>query len=283
MNERASACVTKQAREFPFSLKDFQFVQALILKETGISLTEHKKTMVYGRLVRRLRQIEINNFTDYFSLILQDTDERIAFINAMTTNKTQFFREKHHFDYLNKVLIPAWLKKKKSRIRIWSAGCSTGEEPYSIASLFAYHGLFDLVSDCKILATDIDTQTLDIGKLGIYPLEGSHYIPEDILRCGFIRGKGKNDALLKVKPVLQQGVQFNRLNLISTWPHRGSFDLIFCRNVMIYFEKEMQQRLIFRFWQKLEKGGIFIIGHSENMGLMGDKFENIGQTMYRKI
>lgn len=273
----------KDFREFEFTDEDFDHIRNFMLTQTGISLCERKESMVYGRLARRLRRMGMSNFKEYFSLVDRETDERESFINALTTNKTQFFREKHHFDYLRNLLIPKWKEEEKSRIRIWSAGCSTGEEAYSIASILATEPLFSSVYDCKILATDLDTQVLDVAKQGIYSIDGSHAIPEDFLRKGFIRGKGEKNAFLKVKPILQNAVSFKSLNLMEPWPHKCLFDAIFCRNVMIYFEREIQQKLIYRFWEKLAVGGVLFIGHSESMGEMGGRFENLGQTMFRKI
>lgn len=273
----------KDFREFEFTIEDFNYIQTLMLTETGIFLCERKESMVYGRLARQLRRIGMSNFKEYFSLVNNRKDEKELFINALTTNKTQFFREKHHFDYLCDVLSPQWKADKKSRIRIWSAGCSTGEEAYTIASILASNELLTSNYNCKILATDLDTQVLNVAKKGIYPINGRDEIPELLLRDGFIRGKGSQNTLLKVKPILQNSISFKALNLMAYWPHKGSFDAIFCRNVMIYFEKEIQQNLIRRFWEKLDNGGILFIGHSESIGEMGQYFENLGQTMFRKI
>ncbi|MBE1276155.1 CheR family methyltransferase [Enterovibrio baiacu] len=272
----------EEQREFEFTEEDFTHIQEFMLRETGISLSERKTSMVYGRLARRLRRTGIEKFCEYFDLVSRDLDERVAFINALTTNKTQFFREKHHFDFLSNVLVPEWQKKNKHRIRIWSAGCSTGEEPYTIASSLAANGLLTGPYDCRILATDLDTQVLDVGRNGTYGIEASSVIPDKELKHGFIRGKGAKQELLKAKPLLQKHIVFKQLNLMATWPHKGPLDAIFCRNVMIYFEKEVQQELIYRFWEKLDSGGVLFIGHSESIGEMGSRFDNLGQTMFRK-
>lgn len=272
----------EEQREFEFTAKDFSFIQEFMLRETGISLSDRKTSMVYGRLARRLRRTGINNFQEYFARVENDLDERIAFINALTTNKTQFFREKHHFDYMTNTMVPEWKQSNKKRIRIWSAGCSTGEEPYTIASTLAACGVLGGSFDCKILATDLDTQVLDVARNGTYGIEATKVIPDTILRHGFIRGKGQKQELLKVKPLLRQAITFKQLNLTANWPHKGPLDAIFCRNVMIYFEKDMQQHLIYRFWEKLGSGGILFIGHSESIGEMGSRFINLGQTMFRK-
>lgn len=272
----------EEQREFEFTDKDFRFIQEFMLRETGISLSERKNAMVYGRLARRLRRTGLRNFKDYFARVEKELDERVAFINALTTNKTQFFREKHHFDYMANTLIPAWQQQHRHRIRIWSAGCSTGEEPYTIASTLAAGGMLSASYDCKILATDLDTQVLDVARNGTYGIEAAKAIPTQELKHGFIRGKGKKQELLKAKSLLQQAITFKQLNLMGHWPHKGPLDAIFCRNVMIYFEKDIQQQLIHRFWEKLGSGGILFIGHSESIGQMGSRFENLGQTMFRK-
>ncbi len=282
MDAIQALCQIEEQREFEFTADDFVHIQEFMLRETGISLSERKTSMVYGRLARRLRRTGIDNFCEYFDLVRSDLDERVAFINALTTNKTQFFREKHHFDFLSNVLVPEWQQKNKHRIRIWSAGCSTGEEPYTIASSLAAHGLLTSPYDSRILATDLDTQVLDVGRNGTYGIEACKVIPDNELKSGFIRGKGAKKELLKAKPLLQKHIAFKQLNLMATWPHKGPLDAIFCRNVMIYFEREVQQELISRFWEKLGTGGILFIGHSESIGEMGSRFDNLGQTMFRK-
>ncbi|MCC4801099.1 chemotaxis protein CheR [Enterovibrio norvegicus] len=282
MDAIQALCQIEEQREFEFTADDFTHIQEFMLRETGISLSERKTAMVYGRLARRLRRTGIDNFCEYFDLVRSDLDERVAFINALTTNKTQFFREKHHFDFLSNVLVPEWQQQNKHRIRIWSAGCSTGEEPYTIASSLAAHGLLTSPYDSRILATDLDTQVLDVGRNGTYGIEACKVIPDKELKHGFIRGKGSKQELLKAKPLLQKHIAFKQLNLMATWPHKGPLDAIFCRNVMIYFEREVQQELIYRFWEKLGSGGILFIGHSESIGEMGSRFDNLGQTMFRK-
>ncbi|WP_150149450.1 CheR family methyltransferase [Candidatus Enterovibrio escicola] len=271
-----------EAREFDFTSEDFSFIQDVMLRETGISISDCKTSMVYARLVRRLRKTGISSFRSYLSFVNCNLDERISFINALTTNKTQFFREKHHFEYLSNKIIPEWQQKKKRRIRIWSVGCSTGEEPYSIASTLAYHGLLSRAYDCKILATDLNTHVLDVAKHGYYSVDAINLIPRSYLNQWFIFCRGDEQEILKVNFLLQKHITFKLLNIIETWPHKGYFDVIFCRNVMIYFEKNIQQLLISRFWQRLGKDGILFIGHAESIGDMGSRFENLGQTMFRK-
>ncbi|WBA09073.1 CheR family methyltransferase [Salinivibrio kushneri] len=270
------------AGAYDFSQRHFHYVQTFMENETGIFLADKKKSMVYGRLARCLRRTGMATFDDYFALVEQSKDERVAFINALTTNKTQFFRERHHFEFLAHQLIPQWQAAKQKRIRIWSAGCSTGEEPYTIASVLAGHGMLEGQLDVQILATDLDTQVLNIASNGTYSLEVAHTIPKAYLQNGFLKGKGIKQELFKAKRQLRDVISFKQLNLKGEWPHKQAMDAIFCRNVMIYFERDTQQRLIERFWQQLVPGGVLFIGHSEGIGKMAEKFDNLGHTMYRK-
>ncbi|SIO04562.1 protein-glutamate O-methyltransferase CheR [Salinivibrio sp. ES.052] len=268
---------------YDFSSRHFKYVQQFMSDETGIFLADKKKSMVYGRLVRCLRRTGMANFDDYFAMVERSMDERVAFINALTTNKTQFFRERHHFEFLAHQLIPQWQQAKKKRIRIWSAGCSTGEEPYTIAAVLSGHGMLNGGQlDVQILATDLDTQVLNTANNGTYSLEVAHTIPKAYLKEGFLKGKGVKQDLFKAKQTLRDAISFKQLNLKGDWPHKQTMDAIFCRNVMIYFERDTQQWLIERFWHQLTPGGVLFIGHSEGIGKMADKFENLGHTMYRK-
>ncbi|MPX90044.1 protein-glutamate O-methyltransferase CheR [Salinivibrio sp. VYel1] len=270
------------AGAYDFSQRHFHYVQKFMQSETGIFLADKKKSMVYGRLARCLRRTGMATFDDYFALVEQSKDERVAFINALTTNKTQFFRERHHFEFLAYQLIPQWQAAKQKRIRIWSAGCSTGEEPYTIASVLAGHGMLEGQLDVQILATDLDTQVLNTASNGTYSLEVAHTIPKAYLQNGFLKGKGIKQDLFKAKRQLRDVISFKQLNLKGEWPHKHAMDAIFCRNVMIYFERDTQQRLIERFWQQLVPGGVLFIGHSEGIGKMAERFDNLGHTMYRK-
>ncbi len=244
---------------------------------------DRKNSMVYGRITRRLRRTGIASFREYFDHLDTDVAERRAFINALTTNKTHFFREKHHFDYLEQVVIPQWQNSGKKRIRVWSAGCSSGEEPYGIAALFAHHSLLSSPYDTKILATDLDTKVLETARAGVYEISAAEAIPNYLLAAGFHRGKGKNAHLLKANALLRKSIVFNPLNLMFEWPHKGEFDVIFCRNVMIYFEKETQKELIARYWHQLSDNGLLFIGHSEGLGEMASHFKSLGKTMFQKI
>ncbi|MFD2178740.1 CheR family methyltransferase [Veronia pacifica] len=267
-------------REFPFSEADFDFIKQYMLEQTGICLADRKFSMVYGRLARRLRRHDLYTFSDYLKLIESDEQEKVAFVNALTTNKTQFFREKHHFDYIARELAPQWLTRCHQHVRVWSAGCSTGEEAYSIAVVLS--SLLGDKVDFKITATDLDTQVLETAKEGIYDIDAARNIPIQWLKKGFNRGTGSKSELMRVKPELKENITFEQLNLMSEWPHKHKMDVIFFRNVMIYFNRSIQQQLLKRLCGQLRPGGILFIGHSESMGEMAEHFENLGQTAYRK-
>ncbi|MCO7226116.1 protein-glutamate O-methyltransferase CheR [Pleionea sp. CnH1-48] len=271
------------AKEFIFTKTDFDQVRSLIFNQAGINLAEHKFDMVYGRLARRLRELKLSTVKEYLQSLESAEDEMVNFINAITTNLTYFFREEHHFDYLKNTVIDELVAKHKhdQRIRVWSAGCSTGEEPYSISmtlsSLIAGRKNWDI----KILATDLDTNVLDKARTGVYECEKVDKLPSSVISMGFNRGKQAD--LYQVKSRIRSAIHFKHLNLMKPWPMKGAFDVIFCRNVLIYFNKETQQKLIRRFYDKLTPGGYLMLGHSESIGEMGAKFESKGKTIFCKV
>ena len=272
-------------REFEFSDKDFNKVRKFVLNETGITLSEGKKNMVYGRLSRRLRQLGLDSFSKYIDLASEDTsDERGAFINAITTNLTSFFREEHHFEYLKQTVIPHVLKKNAAsrKIRIWSAGCSTGEEPYSIA--IALREAIPRIDDwdIKILATDLDTNVLAHAKAGIYDVERINGISDARSKKWFKKGKGEHEGRVRASPDLQALITFKQLNLMKEWPMKGPFDFMFCRNVIIYFEKPTQRILFERYSDLLVDDAHLFLGHSESLYKVSEDFDLIGNTIYRK-
>lgn len=269
-------------REFELTNDDFKFIQWFIHKNVGIFLSDKKKAMVYGRISRLLREHGMQRFSQYRERIEIDENEKINFINNITTNKTQFFREMHHFDYVANVLVKRWLSKPDKKVRLWSAGCSTGEEPYSYMSLLATMGLLDAGMDVRMLASDLDTKVLAHAKSGIYADGCLESIPEQFLRSSFVKGKGEQNGKIKVKQKLQHSITFNQLNLLAEWPIKQKFDLISCRNVMIYFDKPTQETLIRRFYDYLTDDGVLFIGHSESVGNCTDIFRHIGHTIYLK-
>lgn len=276
--------VSHERKEFRFTDRDFHYLRQLVNRETGIVITAAKREMVYSRLSRRLRALNLTDFEDYCRLLEKDEQGELnAFINAITTNLTSFFREPHHFDHLQKIVIPDLLNNNAAsrRIRIWSAGCSTGEEPYSIAMAIA-EVLPDDDWDCRILATDIDTDVLMKAERGIYPLERVASLPQVRLKRWFSRGSGANQGMVRVVPELREMITFRRLNLMEEWPINGPIDILFCRNVVIYFDKQTQRLIFDKFAERMGEDSRLFIGHSESLFKITDSFELIGQTIYRK-
>lgn len=262
---------------FDFTPRDFARVRALIYRQAGIALAESKHEMVYSRLARRLRAKGMNSFGEYLDALEsgRDGDEWEAFTNALTTNLTSFFREAHHFPILADHALSV-----KSPISIWCSASSTGEEPYSIAMTLC-EAFDSLTPPVSIVATDIDTNVLETAAAGVYPLERIEKMQQDRLKRFFQRGKGERAGLVRVRPELRQLVTFKPLNLLgSTWPLSGPFDAIFCRNVMIYFDKPTQSRILARFVPLLKPDGLLFAGHSENFTYASDAFRLRGKTVY---
>ncbi len=269
-------------REFEFSDENFERVVKIIYKVSGISLSERKQDMVYSRLARRLRKLGLRSFDDYLNFVKQDSEEQKAFVNALTTNLTHFFREEHHFDYIIKSLLPEVFSSGNSRIRIWSAGCSTGEEPYTLGMVWEKLMNKPKSVDFKILATDLDTNVLETAQQGIYSMDKLAPIAEQYLT--FFDQTAKCSTTQKeISDSVKKHVHFKQLNLMQDWPMKGPFQLIMCRNVLIYFDKPTQAKLIKRFHDLLEPRGHLILGHSESLGELRDRFENIGKTIFRKV
>ncbi|MFT7559272.1 MAG: chemotaxis protein methyltransferase CheR [Flavobacteriales bacterium] len=269
-------------REFPMTGKDFETIRELSYKITGIKLSDHKRNMIYGRLSRRLRRLGLNSFDEYCALLSQtNSPEEKDFVNAITTNLTAFFREIHHFEYLKSTVIPRLIKMNAAskKIRIWSAGCSSGEEPHSIAMTIT--SFAELSSwDVKILATDLDSNVVAKGAAGVYALDRAEKIPSSYERyfqhdkCG---------TKVKIKPEVQSLITFKQLNLLHEWPVKGPFDIIFCRNVVIYFDAPTQKVLFERYANILESEGNLFIGHSENLHNVSGRFASKGRTIYQKL
>ncbi|WP_144394489.1 CheR family methyltransferase [Pleionea sediminis] len=269
-------------KEFSFTRNDFQQVRKIVGQTAGINLGEHKYEMVYGRLARRLRSTGIKKVSDYLAFMQDDPEENIQFINAITTNLTYFFRESHHFDFLSSTVIDSVVKTHSNdkRVRIWSAGCSTGEEPYSIAwSMRLFRKKYESW-DFKILATDLDTAVLNTARQGIYGEERIQKLDKSIISKLFSSvGSGR----YQVKSQFRKDIFYKKLNLMnSNWPMKGKFDVIFCRNVLIYFDRPTQQKLIEKFRQNLHQNGYLILGHSESIGSQLKNFQPIGRTIFQK-
>ncbi|MCU4675511.1 protein-glutamate O-methyltransferase CheR [Catenovulum sp. 2E275] len=261
---------------------NFEFIKALVYQSSGIVLGLHKKEMVYSRLSRRLRVLKLSDFDQYCDYLSNHKPEEFShFINAITTNLTSFFRERHHFDFLKSTLIPRILSRSNNnkRIRIWSAGCSSGEEAYSIAMTLAPN--FPTQKwDFKILATDLDSNMLAKAKTAVYSEQALQGIDPQQIRQGF--NLNKRTKQYKVKPDIQNLVHFRRLNLLENWPMRGTFDAIFCRNVVIYFDNQTKNNLIRRYAQLLEPHGYLFLGHSETLSREISEFNPLGHTIYQR-
>ncbi|MFC5303353.1 CheR family methyltransferase [Azospira restricta] len=265
-------------REFEFTSADFDRVRKLIYQHAGISLSPAKQDMVYSRLARRLRATGKGSFADYLALLERgDAEEWERFVNSLTTNLTSFFREPHHFPIFGE-----HLKKLGGRnpIRVWCCASSTGEEPYSIAMTVAetFGGFSTPVS---IIASDLDTNVLATADKGVYPIERVERLSPERLKRFFLRGSGAQEGNVAVRPELRRMVQFQRVNLLDpSWPVKGALDVIFCRNVMIYFDKPTQYRILSRFAPLLQDDGLLFAGHSESFLHAADLFRSLGKTVY---
>lgn len=272
-------------KEFPFTDNDFKYIQDLVADRTGIVLADIKRAMVYSRVARRIRECGSRNFKEYCNLLKAgDEKELTAFTNAITTNLTSFFREQHHFDHLISTVLPELERIKKEKcLRIWSAGCSSGEEAYSIA--MTIHDYFKNIHewDIKILATDLDFDMLKRASLGIYKEESVSGIDKKHIRKYMRKGKGDNKGNVKMSKQLTDIITFKHLNLLHDWPFKGPFDFIFCRNVVIYFNKETQKELFDRYANYMLNNSYLYIGHSESLFKVTDRFISMGRTIYRKI
>ncbi len=285
MNKTAiSNDINFEEKEFPFTDRDFSFIQKLVAERTGIVLSDIKRTMVYSRISRRIRHCGVSDFSKYCELLKDgDESELISFTNAITTNLTSFFREPHHFKYLTNIVFPEIEKNKKNkRIRIWSAGCSSGEEPYSIA--MTVHNYFKNKTgwDIKILASDLDYDMVKRAESGIYNEDRVTGLDKRHLHSYVKRGKGKLSGSVKINQKLMDMITFKQLNLLHEWPFNGPFDFIFCRNVVIYFNKETQRELFDRYANCLADSAPLFIGHSESLYKVSDRFKSLGQTIYQK-
>ncbi|HWT70850.1 MAG TPA: CheR family methyltransferase [Oxalicibacterium sp.] len=264
-------------KEFEFTARDFERVRALIHQRAGIALAESKQEMVYSRLARRLRATGIDSFASYLDQLERggDSSEWEAFTNALTTNLTSFFREAHHFP-----ILAEHLKKARQPIEIWCSAASTGEEPYSIA-MTACEAFNTLTPPVKIIATDIDTNVLNAGANGVYAIDRLDKMAPERAKRFFLRGKGSQEGMVRVRPELRQMITFKQVNLLANdWGISGPFDAIFCRNVMIYFDKPTQGKILDRFAPLMKPDALLFAGHSENFLYVCDAFKLRGKTVY---
>ena len=266
---------------------DFEVLRRLASEHSGIMLPASKRTMVRGRLSKRMRALGIRSFSDYRALLESGSKEEFGeFINCLTTNLTYFFREPHHFEHLAEQALPecmhARTAKGQNRLRLWSAASSTGEEPYSIM-MTVLDALSDKSGwDVRLLATDLDTRVLAAARAGVYGEDSVQGLDPALLGRWFLRGSGSLAGRVRTKPSLQRNLEFRQLNLVQPWTMPEPFDIIFCRNVIIYFDKEVQKKLFARMAAVLVPGGYLYLGHSELLLGISDRFTLVGKSVYRK-
>ena len=271
--------------EFEFTDSEFKRLRELVYARTGIALSDAKRELVYGRLARRLRKLKLASFAEYCQLVEQPgSDEIQELTNAITTNLTSFFREGYHFEQLAAEALPQLESERMAtrRLRLWSAGCSTGEEPYSLAVVMR-ECLAHLANwDVKLLATDIDSKVLATAAEGVYPAERFKGVSAERVRNWFPQLAGR-PGFCAASAELKSLITFKQLNLLDAWPMRGPFDIIFCRNVVIYFDKATQRKLFDRMAEMQEPGGWLFIGHSENLHNVTQRYKLVGRTVYRRL
>jgi chemotaxis protein methyltransferase CheR len=264
------------------STKEFRLFQTLVHREAGIWLSDQKRALLVGRLAPRMRALEMASFTAYHDRVGADHEELVRMIDAICTNETHFFREPKQFAFLEQDVLPRWRAAaergdRRREVRVWSAGCSTGEEPYSIAMVLAAQ-----LPDWKIeiLGTDLSTKVLDRAAAGIWPIERADEIPHAYRKSFMLRGAGPQEGKMAARPELSSLIRFARLNLHhESYPIAGKFDLVFCRNVLIYFDAPSKRRIIDRLLDRLEKDGYFFLGHSESLNAH-ERVRAAGPTVY---
>lgn len=275
-----------RTQKYKMTSRDYKRIQRLIKEVIGVDLNDHKKNMVYTRLHKRLKILGLNNFEDYIAHLRHSDDEMAEFVNAVTTNVTSFFRENHHFEHLAQTVVPELIERKlkagSRQIKIWSAGCSTGQEPYSIAI-----SLLEAIPNpsswnIEITATDINTEVLAVAKTGVYDSASVDGVDFKILRQYFEKGIGTNEGKVRVRPNLKKLIHFKPLNLMESWHFKDRFDVIFCRNVLIYFDNKTQAKIVERYCDRLAERGVLYIGHSETLVDTHHLFQPEGKNTYRK-
>ena len=262
-------------KEFAFVSADFEAARKRLKQIAGINLADSKDSMVYSRLSRRIRSLKMSSFAEYLSYVDKTQSEHQEFVNALTTNLTSFFREQHHFDELGK-----YIAANKRKLTIWCAASSTGEEPYSLAiTVVDALGKFDV--PVNIIASDIDSNVLATASRGVYKIEQLEGMQTSMKKRYFHRGKGTNSGFVKVVPELRKLIEFKRINLMdSTWDLPQNIDIVFCRNVMIYFDKTTQLDILSKIVAHMKPAGLYFAGHSENFGHVNSILTPLGKTIY---
>ncbi len=265
----------------PISDEEHEAFSEVVRRHAGIKLGENKRQLLASRLQKRMRRLHIVSYADYHRYLMSHMEQELPeFINSLTTNLTAFFREDHHFVYLRRHFdgLPAG-----ARLRIWSAGCATGEEPYSVGMVFRESAAPARGVSMHVVATDIDTECIGRAEKGIYELAAAKGLDDRRLARHFLKGRGANVGKIRVRPDVREFVSFHHMNLLSDWEVDAPFDIILCRNVVIYFDDAAQKALFHRFAEALKPDGLLFIGHSENLLRVSDRFRSIGQTIYRRV
>ncbi len=273
----------EEERIRPISEREFALLQGLIHREAGIFLAPVKKALLVGRLSKRLRALGLGTFGEYYDRIVEgDRDERVQMLDCISTNETHFFREPRQFEFLEKRVIPAWRERGAPRvIRVWSAGCSTGEEPYSLAMLLLRHFPAGSGRQIEITATDLSTRALARAEEATWPLDKAGEVPLEYRRAFMLRGTGSKEGQMRAAPEIRAIVRFERLNLNDErYPIRGPFHLVFCRNVLIYFQAPTKLKVIHRLLDVLAPDGLLFLGHAESLNAVTDRVRSVVPTVY---
>ena len=261
--------------------------QELIHGEAGIWLSSAKVALLTGRLAKRLRHHGFRSFKEYYALVAESPEERLQMLDLISTNETRFFREPRHFELLESTIFPKWSQdaataRRNRRIRVLSAGCSSGQEPYSLAMVLLYHFPPEAGWEIEIIATDLSTRVLDVARRGIWPAEKGNEIPPKFLKHFMLRGFGQQVGKIKAGPEIRSLIQFHRVNLKEvSYPFSGKFDLIFCRNVLIYFDQHSREQIVHRLASFLATDGLFFVGHSESLHHLKGILSSLVPTVYR--
>lgn len=272
--------------------QEFNVIRRMVYESIGVNLTDAKRMLVVSRLTKRLRNLGLGSFAQYLDFLRQNPAEVATMFNCITTNVTKFFREEQHFAFLRQEYLPRLEVAAKGqagkKIRVWSAGCATGEEPYTLAMVFHHFFAGKNGWDIKILASDVNTETLEKARKGVYSRQEVENVPFELLKKYFKLGTGSNQGYFKIKEVLQSLVEFRRINLTASqdYPISEPLDIVFCRNVFIYFDKETQSKVLQRYHSHLKPKGLLFLGHSESINTttgLGNNWRQVGHTVYERL
>ena len=283
-SETPPACATPAATRV-LTVREFRLFQGLIQREAGIHLSDAKKVLVEGRLARRLRDLGVD-FGAYYGLVESDPQERVRMLDCICTNETHFFREPRQFEFLENQVFPEWRARAEAggmarRVRVWSAGCSTGEEPYSVAMAFLASFPPSSGWEIDIVATDLSTRVLERAQAALWTIDKAKEIPGGYLKAFMLRGTGPEEGRMKAGPLVRSRVRFHRLNLnAEPFTFAGRFDLVFCRNVLIYFDAASKARVVGRLLDRLDPQGYLLLGHAETVTGLNARTRSVGPTVY---